>query len=481
MGRQAAALVLWLIVSLAAPAAAVAGPSGQATAVTLQEALRTGQVEAWAEPLAMGFRQPMLLLHVASRSGASLHVTIPRGTHLNAPDASFADLVVSDPVECTAVAETAVEVNAFSLAADRSFPAATGSYRYMVANAIDEKLLRLLDIIAKRSAPDRFAAQLAVWSANSGRALEQIGATLPTAPEPGELEEAQHLLDLTEVPAISGSAIALIVGGVLAAAALLAVLLAWRDHRKKETLVEPLSPVVSRPGRPSRPPEPPKPPRRPPTPQPRPVTDPELKANATPARSQPRPRLVGVSGPLTGREFDLAECCLISRSPIEWVIIAEASVSAPHAALDLSQPSGCIKDLNSTNGVTVGAERLGKRWVDLAPGQEFSLGPAVTMACSAGSVRVTGGRLAGRSFRVGTGLIVISRTMMPVLETGDDDRRISDAHALLRLEEGVLSVKDLNSSNGTTIDTQPVEGEASLQPGQRLGLGGSEFEFQEGE
>lgn len=57
------------------------------------------------------------------------------------------------------------------------------------------------------------------------------------------------------------------------------------------------------------------------------------------------------------------------------------------------------------------------------------------------------------------------------------DPSVSERHARLRLSDGVWSVADLGSVNGTWVDGEPVQGELPLASGCSLRLGGIELVF----
>jgi hypothetical protein len=59
-----------------------------------------------------------------------------------------------------------------------------------------------------------------------------------------------------------------------------------------------------------------------------------------------------------------------------------------------------------------------------------------------------------------------------------DDPSISAAHARLDLGEGIWSITDLGSTNGTTVDGVPVTDETPLSPGATIELGQIVFSFE---
>ncbi len=58
-----------------------------------------------------------------------------------------------------------------------------------------------------------------------------------------------------------------------------------------------------------------------------------------------------------------------------------------------------------------------------------------------------------------------------------DDHRVSRHHARIAFKYGQFLLYDLNSTNGTTVNAQPIT-QIVLSPGDRISLGGLEFIFQ---
>ena len=186
--------------------------------------------------------------------------------------------------------------------------------------------------------------------------------------------------------------------------------------------------------------------------------------------------LVANGGPLAGKRWSLTGQCIISRDEVNWLVIPDLAISAPHVALDMVEPAPRIKDLASKNGVRLDGNCLEGGFSPMAEGQTIGIGSLLLML-SKKQLQVTQGSLKGKSYSLSTGITAISREKLPVIVTGAQDRAISDLHVLLSLEGQTVSVKDLNSSNGTFIDGTRVQEEV-LRPGARLKLGSSEFQVQ---
>ena len=59
-----------------------------------------------------------------------------------------------------------------------------------------------------------------------------------------------------------------------------------------------------------------------------------------------------------------------------------------------------------------------------------------------------------------------------------DDRYASGIHARVFGRSGAYFVEDMNSTNGTLLNSQELHGEAELTPGDRIRIGDTEFTFE---
>lgn len=59
-----------------------------------------------------------------------------------------------------------------------------------------------------------------------------------------------------------------------------------------------------------------------------------------------------------------------------------------------------------------------------------------------------------------------------------DDRYASGIHARVFGRSGSYFVEDMNSTNGTLLNSQELHGEAELTPGDRIRIGDTEFVFE---
>ena len=59
-----------------------------------------------------------------------------------------------------------------------------------------------------------------------------------------------------------------------------------------------------------------------------------------------------------------------------------------------------------------------------------------------------------------------------------DDRYASGIHARVFNRSGVYYVEDMNSTNGTLLNSRELHGEAELDPGDLIRIGDTEFRFE---
>lgn len=528
-------LVGMITPGITAPVIAFTGnTSRQADApIPILEAINAQMVEAWGEPIAIEFGQPMIHIHIQDKSGKSPRILISMGTRLRAPQAEFSDLIIQSDVECTPGPLAELDLNAYSLSYDKQFPYSLGSYQYEIGGVVADEFIELLKTIKNIQAPHPYSIQLAVWSLSSDISLEELAGKLKIRPKESELVQARRYLSneiepenppeqtmeitptqkilpptftpevitpssrpaapiVTEQPTRSGSDLLKlfgVCGGVFILFALIvAGVLTMRESRKEKAGQ----------GNEFQPPVNPPPITRPPVIQTpihkKPIVQAPVIQPAEPTRTgtvqleiPPATdqtiiksgliRLIGVEGPLAGKVFDSPLPCVISRYPLDWIAIPDPDISSPHAAIDLSQTPYRVKDLNSRTGTLIGETVLGKRFFDLDPSQEVSTG-STQLNIVEGKLHITQGPLTEQSFTSSGNLLIISREKLEVIVTGEPDRRISDAHALILRAPTGLFIRDLNSSNGTFINQQLINSEMPIKNGDYIKLGNSELELQ---
>ena len=86
-----------------------------------------------------------------------------------------------------------------------------------------------------------------------------------------------------------------------------------------------------------------------------------------------------------------------------------------------------------------------------------------------------GGLKAGEHYDLFGG---ISLGRSPDADIRLDDRYASGIHARVFSRSGGYFVEDMNSTNGTLLNSQELHGEAELNPGDRIRIGDTEFRFE---
>ena len=59
-----------------------------------------------------------------------------------------------------------------------------------------------------------------------------------------------------------------------------------------------------------------------------------------------------------------------------------------------------------------------------------------------------------------------------------DDRYASSVHARIFSRDGRTYVEDMNSTNGTLLNSHELHGEAEMRPGDKIRIGDTEFTFE---
>ncbi|HCE67666.1 MAG: hypothetical protein A2X82_08915 [Geobacteraceae bacterium GWC2_55_20] len=158
-------------------------------------------------------------------------------------------------------------------------------------------------------------------------------------------------------------------------------------------------------------------------------------------------------------------------------VAANDSVAMDEQVLEYAFREGDVDALVYRNMATMGAADSDS--IDLA--QMLSLlvsrKQGTTLAADSAADRkirlsVTGGPLAGKSFEARIPC-VLGRKDSDIIVA---DPMVSKTHAAIRLMEGRLTLVDLNSTNGTTLNEQPVK-QQELKNGDVIGMGSTFLKF----
>lgn len=157
-------------------------------------------------------------------------------------------------------------------------------------------------------------------------------------------------------------------------------------------------------------------------------------------------------------------------------VAANDAVAMDEQVLEYAFREGDVDALVYRNMATMGAADSDS--IDLA--QMLSLlgnsgqGPLPSAPPSGARIRlsVTGGPLAGKSFEARIPC-VLGRKDSDVIVA---DPMVSKTHAAIRLTDGKLTLVDLNSTNGTTLNERPVK-QQQLKNGDLIGMGSTYLMF----
>lgn len=207
-------------------------------------------------------------------------------------------------------------------------------------------------------------------------------------------------------------------------------------------------------------------------------------------------------------EIPSGRAATIGRLPGSDLELESPSVSRNHAQVRVQDGKVQICDVGSSFGTTVNGHRLEpKMWYNLPAGATLGLAnvemklstpndgqqkltfPAAQqgMASAVQAAQGAVGGIAGYLFQDATGRqlmlkqegeYTLGRSPENSITLGDD-LQLSRQHGRLRLDEGVLSYKDSNSTNGSFINGQRVEpGEwVALPPNSSIRMGQTEIQL----
>lgn len=536
-----------------APLHAASNRTSQDTPVTLQEALQDGRVEASAQAIGLGFREPMVRLTVSSL-GSDIVVIVPIGTRMSSGMAQFAEIVIGEEKQVRASPTADVDLTAYSLQPEKSLPSAMSEVQYLVAGIADEDVQQGLRTLQSSGAGSDYGGQLALWSWVTGKTLQQLIAMSSFPPEESVVARAAAYLGLTPTPAdtaagtveetahfsapLQATPAAATIGAqadvpadapsqppgntlqgqtsseptvasslpyelILFIAALIVLVVAVllialnMTSKRNQQAITPSAQISHGPSRSPQSAEEKSPPSQAgpwdravlggaaasSTGQPigrslqaesQQVTDDltqSVELNESDANSEYGVELIGTDGPLTGERYAFNDRRILSRGPLQWIEMRAADVSVPHAAIDFAPNDSRIKDLRSRNGVFVGGRALQEGFSPLSTGAEVTIGSS-TLRLGSANLQFVTGPMAGKSCSLSPQMWVVTRETLRVLQVSQD-RRISDAHALLTPAVLGLNIRDLNSSNGSWIGAERVLDDTWATAGDELRFGSS--------
>ncbi len=202
--------------------------------------------------------------------------------------------------------------------------------------------------------------------------------------------------------------------------------------------------------------------------------------------------VVVTKGPSEGKSIQLKEGAnTIGRALDNDLQVDDASVSRAHAMLTVKDGEFTLIDLGSAGGTRIGAYRISGKRVGagsvVAVGQTalslvgvdaFQGGPAsgATMVGSPSGSSLTliaqSGPDAGKSFLLASAQNVIGRDASAQVVLSDPT--VSRRHAMIRVDADRVSISDLGSMSGTSVDGEVIQG-VRIAVGDRVAIGQSEF------
>ncbi len=472
-------------------------------AISLQQAIAERRVRAYAEPSAYGLQQkPMMHLVVIGGDSTSLVLYVAQGTTFSPPNSAYAPVVLTTGVTFTLNSPGPVNLWTLSLLHDRNSPSVFAPISYTVGAILTEShLTRVLAAWETNPMTSVVAAQLAVWSAYEGLPLSQLAGTLGSQVTQRDVDIAASLLSgqlkssdppasptpLETVPAVTlspastpsstpvigngtitnapkDSVVAWVVLGILigiTGAVLVAAITISLRRRNTAAVSHHVTAPPSRAQNEKTTPD---------------SSEMQKQVEDTTTVIRPVYQLVSRAGSLITQIIAVERELMISRADVSWIIIPDSAISAPQAAIDLGEPHR-VKDLNSRNKTACG-DKDTTTFVTIAEGEFIRVNTLTLHVTNKRIDVVTGGDpLQEKTWTSEIDFAVLSHHNIKVLETGNSDMGVSDAHALFFIDgANELKVKDLNSLNGTRVNDRLISASTALHTGDKVQIGASVFE-----
>ena len=194
--------------------------------------------------------------------------------------------------------------------------------------------------------------------------------------------------------------------------------------------------------------------------------------------------LIGRTGVVAGRDYPVSDTVRIGAARDADIRILAEGVSRNHARLWQEGDTFWIEDTGSTNGTFVSGIRVSKERVHhldvVTLGRAVDLiflvreGTSATPAPPGGIVGVKltamDGPEAGQTFLVPKGEITLGRAESNNVVVAS--RAVSKVHARIERGSGVVTLRDLDSVNGTLVNDTRIVDTVVLGPRDRICLGG---------
>src|SRR5690606_17968539 len=205
------------------------------------------------------------------------------------------------------------------------------------------------------------------------------------------------------------------------------------------------------------------------------------------------PRLKMLRGPSPNQDFNLEDNVLtIGRGRKNEIIIQDNEVSRTHCRLVRVLDDYEIHDLGSTNGTFVNGQKIDESGWLLSERCIVELGDSITLEYQPSEnstatlpplVSVTGAQkekvyylVIKQKSQETPEIYVLDRPSITIGRDTDndivlDEPEVSRHHMRLALEESGYTLEDLNTVNGTTLNTKPLLKKKRLKSGDVLAIG----------
>ena len=204
------------------------------------------------------------------------------------------------------------------------------------------------------------------------------------------------------------------------------------------------------------------------------------------------PCLLQMSGKSRFRSFPLASGKVrIGRAKENDIVLSTPEVSNFHAEVEVTDTGVIVRDLGSTNGITLNTERLEKAEVE--SGDVIGIGPAVLLFIDPAAqarkakadgdaagprIRITAGPQKGTAFTVAARSLLMGRDASNdmVLESED----VAPFHAQLSCAGNAVWLTDLKSESGIKVGGTSVH-RRKLEDGDAIAIGDVRMMFEAGD
>jgi pSer/pThr/pTyr-binding forkhead associated (FHA) protein len=183
-----------------------------------------------------------------------------------------------------------------------------------------------------------------------------------------------------------------------------------------------------------------------------------------------------IDGEEHGKHF-VSEAFSIGRAADNDMVVEDLRVSRHHALLTAGADALLARDLGSANGTALNGIRLSGGDHPVHDGDILTIGGAsfichndLDRACP--RLRQTAG--VGREYAI-RGTLSIGR--LPANDIVVDDPKVSRHHAEISAYAGMVTIRDLDSLNGTRVNGELITGRHLLHGGETISVGDAFFVY----